>query len=134
MNPGTWNLNPTGERLKMPFNPKFAITPKINKALCLAVTSYCDILCHFTATRISYYKDIYFGGFTNECQKAGLPEPEFKEEFGGFSVCFYKDIYSEEKLRKMNNRQAYRSSYAIVQKLWNYCNVLCNFIQASNSY
>ena len=36
-----------------------------------------------------------------------MPEPEFKEEFGGFPVCFYKDIYSEEKLRKMglNDRQ-----------------------------
>jgi len=36
-----------------------------------------------------------------------LPEPEFKEEFGGFSVCFYKDIYTEEILRKMglNDRQ-----------------------------
>lgn len=44
---------------------------------------------------------------TNECKKAGLPEPEFKEEFGGFSVCFYKDIYTEEKLKKMglNERQ-----------------------------
>jgi ATP-dependent DNA helicase RecG len=44
---------------------------------------------------------------TNECKKAGLPEPEFKEEFGGFSVCFYKDIYTEEILRKMglNERQ-----------------------------
>ncbi|MBM4146066.1 MAG: transcriptional regulator [Nitrospira sp.] len=43
----------------------------------------------------------------NECKKAGLPEPEFKEEFGGFSVCFYKDIYTEEILRKMglNDRQ-----------------------------
>ena len=36
-----------------------------------------------------------------------MPEPEFKEEFGGFSVCFYKDIYTEEILRKMglNERQ-----------------------------
>lgn len=44
---------------------------------------------------------------TSECKKAGLPEPEFKEEFGGFSVCFYKDIYTEENLRKMglNERQ-----------------------------
>ena len=44
---------------------------------------------------------------TNECKKAKMPEPEFKEEFGGFSVYFYKDIYSEEKLRKMglNDRQ-----------------------------
>lgn len=44
---------------------------------------------------------------TDECKKAGLPEPEFKEEFGGFSVYFYKDIYIEENLRKMglNERQ-----------------------------
>lgn len=44
---------------------------------------------------------------TDECKKAGLPEPEFKEEFGGFAVYFYKDIYTEEKLRKMglNERQ-----------------------------
>lgn len=44
---------------------------------------------------------------TDECKKAGLPEPEFKEEFGGFSVYFYKDIYTEENLRKMglNERQ-----------------------------
>lgn len=42
-----------------------------------------------------------------ECKKAGLPEPEFKEEFGGFAVYFYKDIYTEENLRKMglNERQ-----------------------------
>lgn len=44
---------------------------------------------------------------TNECKKAGLPEPEFKEEFGGFSVCFYKDVYTEKVLRKtgLNERQ-----------------------------
>lgn len=44
---------------------------------------------------------------TDECRKVGLPEPDFKEEFGGFSVCFHKDIYTEENLRKMglNERQ-----------------------------
>lgn len=44
---------------------------------------------------------------TDECLKQGLPEPDFKEEFGGFSVYFYKDIYTEECLRKMelNERQ-----------------------------
>jgi len=44
---------------------------------------------------------------TNECIKSGLPEPEFREEFGGFSVYFYKDIYTEENLRKigLNERQ-----------------------------
>lgn len=50
---------------------------------------------------------------TNECKKAELPEPEFKEEFGGFSVCFSKDIYTEEKLRKMglNERQVKAAMY-----------------------
>lgn len=40
-------------------------------------------------------------------KEAGLPEPEYKEEMGGFSVYFYKDIYTEENLRKMglNERQ-----------------------------
>jgi len=41
------------------------------------------------------------------CKAQGLPEPEYKEEQGGFSVWFYKDIYNEENLRKMglNERQ-----------------------------
>ena len=41
------------------------------------------------------------------CVSQGLPEPEFKEEFGGVSVYFYKDMYSEENLLKMklNERQ-----------------------------
>ena len=40
-------------------------------------------------------------------KQAGLPEPGYKEEMGGFSVYFYKDIYTEENLRKMdlNERQ-----------------------------
>ncbi len=37
----------------------------------------------------------------------GLPEPEFKEEMGGFSLYFRKDIYTEEYLRELglNERQ-----------------------------
>lgn len=34
-------------------------------------------------------------------KEVGLPEPEYKEELGGFSVYFYKDIYTEENLKKM---------------------------------
>ena len=50
----------------------------------------------------------------DECKKAGLPEPEFREEFGGFSVSFYKDIYTEENLKKMglNDRQIKAVIYA----------------------
>lgn len=36
---------------------------------------------------------------TDECKKAGLTEPVFKEVFGGFAVYFYKDIYTEENLK-----------------------------------
>ncbi len=38
---------------------------------------------------------------------AGLPEPDFKEEMGGFSVYFRKDIYTEEYLKRLglNERQ-----------------------------
>jgi len=41
------------------------------------------------------------------CKEQDLPEPDYKEEQGGFSVWFYKDIYTEENLRKMqlNERQ-----------------------------
>jgi len=41
------------------------------------------------------------------CKEQGLPEPNYKEEQGGFSVWFYKDIYTEENLRKLglNERQ-----------------------------
>jgi ATP-dependent DNA helicase RecG len=44
---------------------------------------------------------------TEWMKDAGLPEPEYKEEMGGFSVYFYKDIYTGENLRKMglNDRQ-----------------------------
>jgi len=40
-------------------------------------------------------------------KEGGLPEPEYKEEMGGFSVYFHKDIYTEANLRKMglNERQ-----------------------------
>lgn len=41
------------------------------------------------------------------CKQHGTPYPEFKEVFGGFSVIFRKDIYTEEYLRNLglNERQ-----------------------------
>lgn len=47
------------------------------------------------------------GRIIDSLKSQELPEPEFKEEMGGFSVRFYKDIYTEENLRKMglNERQ-----------------------------
>lgn len=43
----------------------------------------------------------------NECLKAGLPEPIFEANSGGFSVTLFKDKYTEENLSKsgLNERQ-----------------------------
>lgn len=43
----------------------------------------------------------------NNMQRAGLPEPEFKEEMGGFSVYLYKDPFTDEILKKrgLSDRQ-----------------------------
>ncbi len=47
------------------------------------------------------------GRIMETMRQAGLPDPEFKEEMGGFSVYFRKDIYTEEYLRELglNERQ-----------------------------
>ncbi len=47
------------------------------------------------------------GRIIDNMKSAGLPEPEFKEEMGGFSVYFRKDVYTEEYLRNLdlNERQ-----------------------------
>ena len=41
------------------------------------------------------------------CKRQGIPSPEFKEVFGGFSVIFRKNVYTEEYLRTLdlNERQ-----------------------------
>jgi len=41
------------------------------------------------------------GRMIDNMRSAGLPEPEFKEELGGFSVYLRKDKYTEEYLRKI---------------------------------
>jgi len=51
--------------------------------------------------RLAGYAEEYGTGtlrMLEEMKKAGLPEPEFKEEMGGFSVYLYKDIYTEDHL------------------------------------
>lgn len=35
-------------------------------------------------------------------REAGLPEPEYEEGKGGFSAYFYKDIYTEDNLKRMD--------------------------------
>ncbi len=43
----------------------------------------------------------------DECKKADLPEPEYREHFGGFEIALYKDKLNEEYLKKLglNKRQ-----------------------------
>lgn len=48
------------------------------------------------------------------CKQHGIPSPEFKEVFGGFSVVFRKDVYTEEYLHNLglNERQIKAVMYA----------------------
>lgn len=43
----------------------------------------------------------------NSCKEAELPAPEIKEEFSGFSVTIFKNVLTEEQLKKLglNERQ-----------------------------
>ena len=57
---------------------------------------------HLSKPRNEFLADVFFKGgvieawgrgtikIVDECKKAGLPEPEFREEFGDFSVFFRK--------------------------------------------
>jgi len=47
------------------------------------------------------------------CKQQGAPSPEFQEGFGGFSVTFRKDVYTEDYLRKLglNERQIKAAMY-----------------------
>ena len=47
------------------------------------------------------------GRIMDSLKEANLPEPEFKEEFAGFSLYLRKDYYTEERLKEMglNDRQ-----------------------------
>lgn len=47
------------------------------------------------------------------CREHGLPEPEFGEDSGGFSVTFRKDAYAPDLLRKLglNERQLRAVAY-----------------------
>ncbi len=64
-----------------------AFTPAIAKVFYLA--DYIEQYGSGTVRRVEWMKEV------------GFPEPEYKEELGRFSVYFYKDIYTEENLRKM---------------------------------
>jgi len=63
---------------------------------------------HLSKPRNELLADVFFKGgmieawgrgtvkIVDECKKAGLPEPEFREEFGGFSVHFHKAPLGEK--------------------------------------
>jgi len=91
-NPGGLPEGITIEQLKKPHNSVFR-NPQIAKIFYLA--GFIEQYGSGTVRMVQWMKE------------AGLPEPEYKEEMGGFSVYFYKDIYTEENLRKMglNERQ-----------------------------
>jgi len=70
-------------------------------------------------------KTLYFAGLVEQfgsgtlrmveaMRNAGLPDPEFREEMGGFSVYLYKDRYTPETLRslKLSQRQMQAVMYA----------------------
>jgi ATP-dependent DNA helicase RecG len=52
----------------------------------------------------------------NWMKEAHLPEPEYKEEMGGFSVYFNKDIYTEEHLRKKGLKERQVKAVMYVKK------------------
>ncbi len=91
-NPGGLPEGITVEQLKRP-HQSYLRNPLIAKVFYLA--GYIEQYGSGTVRMVEWMKE------------AGLPEPEYKEELGGFSVYFYKDIYTEENLRKMglNERQ-----------------------------
>ena len=91
-NPGGLPEGITVEQLKIP-HQSYLRNPLIAKVFYLA--GYIEQYGSGTVRMVEWMKE------------AGLPEPEYKEELAGFSVYFYKDVYTEENLRKMglNERQ-----------------------------
>ena len=55
------------------------------------------------------------GRIMDSLKEANLPEPEFKEEFAGFSLYMRKDYYTEEKLNEigLNERQIKAMDYIV---------------------
>ena len=49
----------------------------------------------------------------DECKKANLPEPEYREHFGGFEIALFKDKFNEKYLKSigLNERQVNAIAY-----------------------
>jgi len=76
----------TVEDLKKPEHESHLRNPLIAKVFYLA--GYIEKYGSGTVRMVDWMKN------------AGLQEPEYKEEMSGFSVYFYKDIYTEENLKR----------------------------------
>ncbi|MBU4479200.1 MAG: putative DNA binding domain-containing protein [Candidatus Omnitrophica bacterium] len=53
----------------------------------------------------------------DECKKAGLPEPEFREEFGGFSVYFRKPPQGEKRGERVGDKVGERVGDKVGEKI-----------------
>ena len=85
-NPGGLPEGITVEELKKP-HQSYLRNPLIAKVFYLA--GYIEQYGSGTVRMVEWMKE------------AGLPEPDYKEELGRFSVYFYKNIYTGEYLRRM---------------------------------
>jgi len=116
-NPGGLPEGITVEELKKP-HKSYLRNPLIAKVFYLA--GYIEQYGSGTVRMVEWMKE------------AGLPEPEYKEEMGGFSVYFYKDIHTKENLNKMglNERQIKAVMYVKEKKsinLSSFMSVAANF-------
>ena len=72
---------------------------------------------HLSKPRNEFLADVFFKGgmieawgrgtikIVDECKKAGLPEPEFREEFGGFYVFFRKAPLGERLGKRLGETE-----------------------------
>ena len=77
------------------------------------------------------------GRIMDSLKEANLPEPEFKEEFAGFSLYMRKDYYTEERLEEMglNDRQIKAVMYVKEKgKITNKAYQELNFVSNKTAY
>ncbi len=101
-NPGGLPEGITVQELKKPHQP-YLRNPLIAKVFYLA--GYIEQYGSGTVRMVEWMKE------------AGLPEPDYKEELGGFSVYFCKDIYTQNNLRRMElNEQQIKAVMYVKEK------------------
>lgn len=58
----------------------------------------------------------------NSCKEAGLPEPEFKEMDGGVLVTIFKDVYTEDQLKKLGLNERQIKAISFIKEFGNISN------------